>query len=215
MENWTKRFLLACGIAMLHLSSTYSLAEERPTTQVIQPDLERREIKTVELKAEDFEVGLYVGILSIQDFESKAVYGVRGAYHFTEDYFFELSYGYSEAGLTTFEKLSGGSPIFSDKDREYKYYDLGFGWNILPGEVFISDKYVFNSSLYLIAGVGSTTFAGDDWFTISFGSGFRLMLNDRFAWHIDVRDHMFDRDVLGADETTHNIEFNTGVTVFF
>ena len=42
------------------------------------------------------------------------VYGVRGAWHVTEDFFFEASYGVSEGDLTSYEKLSGGAPLFDD-----------------------------------------------------------------------------------------------------
>ncbi len=35
------------------------------------------------------------------------------------------------------------------------------------------------------------------------------------ALHADVRDHMFDIDVLGEDKTAHNIEIHAGATVFF
>lgn len=45
--------------------------------------------------------------------------------------------------------------------------------------------------------------------------GIRLLLTDAIAWHVDVRDHIFDRDTFGEDQTTHNIEFTTGFTVFF
>ena len=47
------------------------------------------------------------------------------------------------------------------------------------------------------------------------GVGYRLLLNDSLALRIDVRDHIYDRDVFGEDETTNNIEWTTGLTVFF
>jgi hypothetical protein len=33
--------------------------------------------------------------------------------------------------------------------------------------------------------------------------------------HADVRDHLFDSDLLGEKKTTHNIEAHVGLTVFF
>ena len=41
------------------------------------------------IDTEDFELGAYVGMLSIEDFESNVVYGARLAYHLTEDFFLE------------------------------------------------------------------------------------------------------------------------------
>lgn len=213
MDNRIKRALLAASIIIASLQAP-AFGQE-PAVQVIEPDLNRREIATDAIDTENFEIGAYYGVISIEDFSSSPVYGVRGAYHVTEDFFFEAAYGVAEGDLTSFEKLSGGSPLLSDTDRDYTYYNLSVGWNILPGETFILDDYVFNSSLYIIGGIGNTEFAGDEWFTVNFGAGFRLLLNDTIAWHIDMRDHVFDRDTFGSDETTHNLEIHTGFTVFF
>ena len=63
-----------------------STPEDRP---IIEPEVDRREIRRTRIDTEDFEVGAYVGILSIEDFESNVVYGARLAYHLTEDFFLE------------------------------------------------------------------------------------------------------------------------------
>ena len=51
---------------------------------IIDPQVERREIRRTRIDTEDFELGAYVGVLSIEDFESNVVYGARLAYHLTE-----------------------------------------------------------------------------------------------------------------------------------
>ena len=183
--------------------------------QVIDPDVERREIREPKIDVEDFEVGGFAGIMSIEDFGSDLVYGIRLAYHVTEGFFVEGMLGQTEAGLTSFEILSGGAPILSDSDREYTYYNLNLGYNILPGEGFIGGSRAYNTGLYITAGLGSTRFAGDDRFTVNFGAGYRFLLNDSLAFHLDFRDHLFDIDLLGEEKTVHNLEGHLGVTVFF
>lgn len=186
-----------------------------PPGQVIDPEVERREVKEPAIDREDFEVGAFFGIMSIEDFGSDFVYGVRLAYHVTEGFFVEATVGQTEAGLTSFEVLSGGAPIISDSERTYTYYNLNVGYNLLPGEGYIGEGRAYNTNFYLIAGLGSTTFAGDDRYTVNFGAGFRFLLNDSVALHVDFRDHLFDIDILGEDKTTHNLEGHLGVTVFF
>jgi outer membrane beta-barrel protein len=216
MENWHKRILLGAAIAAAGVFATsVSVAQDSDAQQVISPDIERREISRPAIDTEDFELGGYVGLLSIQDFDSEVVYGVRGAWHITEDFFFEASYGSSEGDLTSYEELSGGAPLFSDADRDYSFYNLGVGWNALPGEIYILDKYALKSDLYFFGGAGSTNFLDDSWFTVTVGAGYRLLLNDWISWRLDVRDHIFDRDVFGKDETTNNVEISTGITFFF
>ncbi|MEX0976832.1 MAG: outer membrane beta-barrel domain-containing protein [Woeseia sp.] len=189
---------------------------EAPTPeQVIDPQVERREVREPKIDTENFEIGVFAGILSIEDFGSDVVYGARLAYHITEGLFVEGTLGQSEAGLTSFEELSGGAPILSDDDRQFTYYNLNLGYNLLPGEVFIGEGRAYNTSLYLTGGLGSTTFGGDDRFTVNFGAGFRFLLTDSIALHLDVRDHLFDTDLLGEEKTVHNLEGVLGLTVFF
>lgn len=183
--------------------------------QVIDPEVERREIKEPAIDREDFELGAFAGIISIEDFGSEFVYGARLAYHLTEGFFVEGTVGQSEAGLTSFELLSGGATLISDSERKLTYYNVNLGYNILPGEAFIGEGRAYNTSLYLIAGLGSTRFAGDDRFTVNFGAGFRFLLTDSIALHIDFRDHLFDIDLFGEEKTAHNLEGHVGLTMFF
>lgn len=183
--------------------------------QVIEPEVERREIKEPAIDREDFEVGGFVGIMSIEDFGADVVYGARLAYHVTEGFFVEGTVGQTEGGLTSFEQLSGGARLIDDDERTFTYYNLNVGYNILPGEGFIGEGRAYNTNMYLIAGLGSTRFAGDDRFTVNFGAGFRFLLTDSLALHVDFRDHLFDIDLLGQDKTVHNLEGHIGVTVFF
>ena len=186
-----------------------------PPGQVIDPQVERREIKEPAIDKEDFEIGAYVGIMSIEDFGSDVAYGARIAYHITEGFFVEGTVGQSEGGLTSFEILSGGARLITDSQRTLTYYNLNLGYNILPGEIFIGEGRSFNTNLYLIAGLGSTRFAGDDRFSVNVGAGYRLLLTDSIALHLDFRDHLFDIDLLGEEKTAHNLEGHLGLTVFF
>ncbi len=111
--------------------------------------------------------------------------------------------------------MSGGARLISDSERTLTYYNLNVGYNILPGEVFIGEARAYNTNLYLSAGLGSTRFAGDDRFTVNFGAGYRFLLTDSIALHLDFRDHLFDIDLLGEEKTVHNLEAHLGMTVFF
>jgi outer membrane beta-barrel protein len=216
-------FLITCVIMLSGCAATKSLfgigddeappPSSEPPGQVIDPQVERREIKEPAIDRENFELSAFVGIMNIEDFGSDAVYGLRFAYHVTEGFFVEATVGQSEASLTSFEVLSGGARLF--EDRTLTYYNLNLGYNILPGEVFIGEGRTYNSNFYVIAGLGSTRFADDDRFTVNFGAGFRFLLTDSVAIHVDFRDHLFDIDILGSEKTTHNLEGTIGVAVFF
>ncbi|MEM8500050.1 MAG: outer membrane beta-barrel domain-containing protein [Pseudomonadota bacterium] len=214
MENWFKRVFLAS--ALFACAGTVAAQQsEGGQAHAVDPDLERQEINIDAIDSEDFEIGLYYGILSIEDFGSDTVAGIRAAYHVTETVFMEAAYGMSEAGETSFEVLSGSAQLLTDDQRDFNYYNVSVGLNILPGETFIGSRWAFNTALYVIGGIGSTEFADDDHFTINFGAGYRLLFNDWLAMHVDVRDHLFDSDIIGTEKTVHNIEFTAGFSVFF
>jgi outer membrane beta-barrel protein len=186
--------------------------QDRP---VIDPQVERREIRRTRIDTEDFELGVYGGVLSIEDFESNVVYGARLAYHLTEDFFLEATAGQSRAGRTSYENLSGSAELLTDDERDYTYYALSLGWNALPGEIFVGENRAYNSAFYLIAGIGGTTFAGDDRFTVNGGFGYRILPADWVAVHFDVRDHVYDIDLLGEKKIVNNLEAHLGLSIFF
>ena len=205
-----RRGILAAAALTCALSSSH--AAER--TEVISAELDREPIKIARIDSENWEIGPYAGILSIEDFDSSEWYGLRIAYHVSERIFFEASWGDGTGDTTSFEDLSGGAKLFSDEDREYTSYDLSLGINVFPGEAWLFG-HAFASNFYLILGAGSTEFGGDKWFTVNAGAGYRLFLTDWLAWRLDARDHWFNRDLFGEDDRTHNIELVSGFTFFF
>ena len=188
---------------------------EIPEGQVIEPEVERREIREPEIDSEDYEIGAFIGVMSIEDFGSDVVYGVRLAYHVTEGFFVEGSVGQSEGGLTSFEILSGGAPLLSDDERKVEYYLITIGFNLFPGEAFLTDSTTFNTVLYVAGGVGTTQFAGDDRFTIAYAVGHRTVFADGFSLDIEMRDLIFDLDVFGSTQSTNNLEFTVSLNLFF
>jgi outer membrane beta-barrel protein len=190
-------------------------ADDESSEPLIQPQIKPQPAKPAKIDSEDFEIGLFTGILSVEDFGSNSVSGARLAYHASEDIFLEAAYGRSDTEETSYERLLGSVQLLSDEERKLTYYNLSLGFNILPGEAFVSSDYAFHTDLYLIGGIGSTKFAGDDRRTLNFGFGYRAIMNDWLALHLDARNHIFDIDLLGTQKTNHNLEFSTGLTLFF
>ncbi len=225
MASRLRLFLLntisASIFMMAFWSSTNVCAEEKTSPlkiqseQLIQPEIERRDVELSKIDTEDFEVTVFAGILSIEDFGANAVIGARFAYHINEDIFVETTFATSKAGQTSYERLSGGLPLLTSSQRQLVYYNVSIGYNLLPGESFLSRDTSFNSALYVIAGVGVTTFAGSDRLTLNIGGGFRVLANDWMALHVDVRDHIFNLDILAENTTTNNLEVTIGVSAFF
>lgn len=183
-------------------------------TPLIEPEIEREEIIDAKIDDEDFELGFYGGLYSTEDFGTSSVIGARFAYHITEDFFLEFA-----GGESTTEKTSAEEKFFvellDEGERTLRYYNVSFGYNVLPGETFIASGWAFYTAFYAIAGVGTTQFAGENLFTVNYGVGFRFIVADWLALHFDMRDHMYELDVIKEDELTHNLELHSGLTFFF
>jgi outer membrane beta-barrel protein len=181
---------------------------------VIEPQVERRDIKVPAIHASNVELGAYYGEISIQDFGAQPVAGLRLDYHISEDFFAEATYGRAKAGETSFETLSNVQ-LLSDAERRFTYYNLSLGYNLLPGEVFVGRNFAMTSALYVLGGIGTVQFAGDQNFTVNFGAGFRVLPSDWLALHIDVQDLVFKSDVTGVELLRNNLQATIGATVFF
>lgn len=182
--------------------------------QVIAPQVQRREVKRPRFPSRDFSVGLYGGVYSAENFGSSGVGGLRVAYHVTEDVFFEGTLGQSKVSDEAYRQILPGG-IFVNRTEQLRYYGVSVGYNLLPGEVFFGRNTAKATQGYLVAGIGSTDFAGQKRQTVNYGFGLRLILVDWFALQADVRDHVFALDLLGRRKTTHNPEITLGLTFYF
>ena len=213
MHTSTRIFALALGGALIS-ASALAQAEKPANEQVIVPQVERRAVKLPRFPSKDFEVGLFAGTYATKNFGTSAVGGLRAGYHLSEDIFIEGVYARTRVTDEAFRQILPGG-IFPQPTSTLSYYNLSAGYNLLPGEVFIGSKRAKATAIYLIAGVGSTNFSQQRRQTFNFGLGGRLMLADRWALQVDMRDHVFSLDLLGKLQTTQNLELTGGLTYFF
>ena len=181
--------------------------------EVVESDPELREVYEAQIDTEFFELGFYTGLLSIEDFGSGSVNGLKASFHATEDFFLQANMGKAEAGLSSQERFNVGSNQLLNRD--YEYYNLLVGYNLFPGEAFLSQHLAFNTAFYVVAGAGNTDLNSDSHFTFTMGSGYRIILKDWLTWNMDFRDHSFETAVSGPSKRTHNLEFTMGLTGFF
>lgn len=209
------------GLLVLSLSAlTSSLAlaadvnADQSQTQIVVPDVTRRDVQVPHFPSSDFQIGALAGLYSTQNFGAAAVEGVRLGYDITEDFFVQSAVGTTKVSDKNYRLILPGG-IFPKESERMSYYNLSAGYNILPGEAFAGTRYAFPFTLYLITGIGNTTLDSQKHATFNFGSGMRLFLSDTWSVQLDARDHIFSMDLLGQRERTQNLEFTAGVTASF
>lgn len=187
--------------------------EDGPPASVIDPEIARREIKVPRIKSQDFELGLYSGVLNVEDLQSHLSYGARAAYHVTEDFFLEGEYARSEVSDELRRTI--GQPFFPQQTLPLTSYGVSLGYNLLPGELFVGSRYATSSVLYLLAGAGDTHFNKEHYLTYNAGFGLKVLPRDWLVLRLEARDRMWQSDLLGADKLTHNFEMSFGIGAYF
>jgi outer membrane beta-barrel protein len=207
--------LLTAALFAAVSAPAFAQSTQPANEQVVVPQVERRDVKLPKFPSKDIEVGLIGGVYSTENFGASAVYGLRLGYHITEDFFVQGNLAQTKVSDENYRQLLPGGGIFPQPEEKLTYYNVTAGWNVLPGEVFIGSNRAKATSLYLLAGIGSTKLAERRRSTFNFGLGMRLLMTDRAGLHVELRDHIFSIDLLGPRQTTHNIELTTGFAWYF
>lgn len=192
-----KRLLVVICCANIH----WAMAEETP------------QISANNIETEYFDVGLYTGVLNIEDFSSELVYGINVTFNANENYFIQFNYLSADTGLSSFEESQG--QLFTGSDRTFKHFDFLLGYNLFLGEHFTTDTVTKLSSLYLVAGVGDTDFGGEESFTFTVGLGYQIALKRNILLRMDYRDYIYKTNIIGEDNSTHNTQLTVGVSYLF
>jgi len=218
MEGRIRSLLLGCIYTCLAFASLNAYAADLEVEQVskpvIQPEIERIEFDEAKINPDNFEVILSFGLISIEDFGSNTILGAKLAYRVSENFFVDLELATSTAGRSTVETFLD-IDILTDDERDFSYYLINLGYDIFPGESFVTDSTTFNTAFYVVAGAGNTQFAGSDNFTFSWGVGYRVIVNNYLTTYFDVRDHTFELDFAGDVKRTNNIEMSFGIGFYF
>ena len=214
MEIRVCGFLLITSL-VFGLVPLQAAAQDSSEGGLIEPEVERAEFFDGSIGSHDLILSAYSGLLSVEDFDTNSVSGIELSFQVTERFFVQYLSGASSVGQTSFEVLSGSAPLLTNDERNVEYYLVNVGFNLFPGESFVTSGTTLNTAFYLTAGVGSTTFGGDDRYTRSLALGNRIKINDYLGTTIEMRQLSMDVDLFGAVKSTTNLEATVALSLFF
>ncbi len=171
----------------------------------------------LDINNEVFELGLFGGIINIENFTSEFAPGISATFRASEDYFIQYNYLRTNVSQSSAEKrLSGNESYVSGDDRTFTHYDLLVGYNFFQGEFFPSPAKASLSSLYVVAGVGDTEFGGESSMSYTVGVGYQVALNRRFGLHFDFRDYIYRSSLITeVGKSVSTTQISTGLKFSF
>ncbi len=214
MKN-TQHSLMGMIIGLMGLFSLPLEAEETDSSvTVIQPTKKVNKVTPLAIDTEKFELGLFLGMLSVEDFSTNPSQGISFTYHIDSKFIAQVDYGISDVGRATFEDVVDGD-FLSDADEKFKYFQVLAGYQVFHGRSFLGSKKKYNSHLYAMAGIENVQFAENSEIGFVFGTNYKIVITDWLTWNINLRDHVFTRDFIANSKTTNNIEMTIGFNALF
>ncbi|MBX2858579.1 MAG: outer membrane beta-barrel domain-containing protein [Cellvibrionaceae bacterium] len=228
----TKAFALPKNIALLILVSVASNSIAQNSTnkntigginsdedqeEIIEPEKKSTPVRSAQIDTEHFELGVFGGELNTEDFNSNPVFGISFSYHVTSNIMAQINQGSSDVDKATFEErdIIDGDGFLAESDRTFTYRSILGGYRILSGRSFLGSRLKMSSSIYLLAGLGQVEFADNESTSYELAASYRTVVTDWLTVNLDLKDHIFNRDFLNDDKTTHNVEFSLGINALF
>jgi outer membrane beta-barrel protein len=208
--------LLSLLLSQLAILSFQLVAAENNTRSItiIEPEKKLAKEKSAAIDSESYELGVYFGSLSVEDFGTDSLIGASFTYHINNSFIARLTLGESEISRATFEDVAGLS-FLNSNERTFSFTQVQGGYQIFNGRSFLGSDRKYDSHLYITAGLEDVSFAGNNQIGLVFGATYKLVATDWLTWDLNFQDHIFERDFIGETKVTHNIEMALGLNFLF
>jgi len=200
-----------------------------------------RLIKTIQrknfLKLGRFETSPYVGFVTNDPFINRYLFGVGGAYHFTEIFAIEANLGYSpnlgEADWKPLTKqLVEENKVSPDISKLTLFTNVGFQFSPIYGKVALNGRRIVNFDIFAAFGLGVTLTQDDldalgdssleaqatanQWHpTTNIGGGARVIFNDMIAFRLEGRSLVYIETIASKTLEMKNNFILVGSASFF
>jgi len=204
---------LVSGITLVALSTSgihQTWAQNKGPIKVIDPDKKIASANPAALDTEHFELGVYTGLLAVEDFNTNPVLGISLRYYFNEKYLIDGSFGTSETERANTEGNQDFNP-----ERDFQYFSLSGGYQLLKGRSFRGKKRKYNTGIYLLGGIEQVDFADNSNTGLVIGVSYKTILTDWLTVNLDFKNHIVNRDFIEDDKMTQNTEFAIGFSTLF
>lgn len=208
----TVSVIISCALLAFAGSTLAQGSTTKEPVKIIEPNKSAPQLQAAAIDTEKFELGVYTGVLSIEDFNTNVVNGVAFNYHLSRRFIAQSTYGTTEVDQAAFEKVANGKFL---SDYSFTYIDLLLGVKALEGRSFLGKRHKFNSALYFLGGAADVEFADNNSTGLVLGTSYRTVVTDWMTFNIDIRNITVDMELNGITRKTNNTELNVGLNALF
>jgi len=177
--------------------------------KIVNPSISQTEFSKASIDNENFELIAYTGFYSFENFDTRAMIGAKGSFHFNNRLFIDLDYAGSS--------VKGDAIINNNAisvDEGLSRYDAGLVINLFDGRMYLNDGFALSNEFYLKYAQGKIEInnAKNDFSSI--GMGIRLLHpNDFFVVQLG-----FSKDSVESGsglDSSENTRFFAGAGIYF
>lgn len=206
-----RRLLLLTGLC---LGVNAFAQNSKGSVVIIEPEKTVTNVQAAAIDTEHFELGLYLGSLSVEEFNTNLVTGLSLTYHINSSWLTQTQYGISDVRRAAFEDNSGYT-FLSEDDLNYEYLRVMGGYKIIDGRSFLGKRHKFNSAIYFLAGVSEVNFAGSRNQGLALGLSYRTVITDWLTMNLDINNTTVNLKLFDDQKRVNNTEMAIGVNALF
>ena len=181
---------------------------------IIEPEKTVTNVQAAAIDDEHFELGFYLGSISVEEFNTNLITGLSLTYHINSNWLTQAQYGITKVQRAAFEDTSGFI-FLSEDDLNYEYIRVMGGYKIIDGRSFLGKRHKFNSAVYFLAGISDIDFAGSRNQGVALGLSYRTVITDWLTMNLDINNTTVNLELFGDEKKVNNTEMNIGVNALF
>jgi outer membrane beta-barrel protein len=181
---------------------------------IIEPEKTVTNVQAAAIDDEHFELGFYLGSISVEEFNTNLITGLSLTYHINSNWLTQAQYGITKVQRAAFEDTSGFI-FLSEDDLNYEYIRVMGGYKIIDGRSFLGKRHKFNSAVYFLAGISDIDFAGSRNQGVALGLSYRTVITDWLTMNLDINNTTVNLELFGDKKKVNNTEMNIGVNALF
>jgi outer membrane beta-barrel protein len=181
---------------------------------IIEPEKAVTNVQAAAIDDEHFELGFYLGSLSVEEFNTNLVTGLSLTYHISSSWLTQAHYAISKVQSPAFEDTSGFT-FLNDDDLNYEYLRILGGYKLFDGRSFLGKRHKYNSAVYILAGISDVDFAGSRNQGLALGLSYRTVITDWLTVNLDVNNTTVNLKLFNDQSKSNNTEMTLGMNALF